>query len=337
MRLWDRVTGQWPHLLVAVFLCVLPFLVSGCGSTGATTPTPGPNPGSPSVSVAPSSLTFSSVTVGTSSSQTVTVTNNGSADLVVSSVTLTGAGFSMSPLTFPLTITPGSSRAITVTFAPQSAGTVNGSATISSNGSATPTVFSMQGTGVATAVATLNVSPSSLAFGNVVVGNSSSQNLTLSNPSTVNVTVSAINLTGPGFSSSAQVPVTVSAGTSSIIPVLFQPTATGSFTGSVSVLSNATNSPGTAQLTGTGTIQPVQHSVDVTWNASTSTVVGYNVYRGVQSGGPYQMLNTTLQGLSFSDGTVQSGTTYFYVVTAVDANGVESPFSTEASAIIPTP
>jgi hypothetical protein len=36
--------------------------------------------------------------------------------------------------------------------------------------------------------------------------------------------------------------------------------------------------------TGTG-IAPVQHSVTLTWNATTSTVAGYNVYRGTVSGG----------------------------------------------------
>ena len=335
MKVPNLVTRLWSFLLPLVFLCVLPFLVSGCGSTGASTPDPGPNPGTPSVSVSPSSVNFASVTVGTSSSQTVTVTNTGGADLVVSSVSLTGAGFSMSPLTFPLTITPGSNRSVTVTFAPQSAGTVNGTATISSNASGTPTVFSIQGTGIAPTVATLNVSPSTLSFGNVGVGSSLSKNVTLTNPSSVSVTVSGVTIAGSGFSSSMQTPFTVSAGATSTIPVLFQPQAPGSVTGSFTVASNATNSPGTASLTGTGSIQ---HSVDLTWTASTTpTVVGYNVYRGSQTGGPYQILNTTLQSLSFTDGTVQSGTTYYYVVTAVDANGAESAFSSEAPAVIPTP
>ena len=104
--------------------------------------------------------------------------------------------------------------------------------------------------------------------------------------------------------------------------------------GSTGVLRSATNSPGAAS-TGTG-IVPVQYSVDLSWNPSTSAVAGYNVYRGSQSGGPYQILNPGLQSLAFTDSNVQSGTTYYYVVTAVDANGIESAFSDEASAVIPT-
>jgi len=334
VKVRNLATGQWSHSLLVIFLYVLPFLISGCGSTGVTTPTPG-GQGTPSVSVSPSSLSFTNVTVGTSSSQTVTVTNSGTADLVVSSVTLAGAGFSMSPLTFPLTITAGSSHTVTVTFSPQAAGTVNGTATITSNASATPTVVAVQGTGVSPTVATLNVSPSTVSFGKLVVGNSSSQNLTLSNPSSVNVSVSGITVSGAGFSSNVQTPFTVAAGTSSAVAVLFQPQAAGNVTGSISVASSATNSPASASLSGTGTIQ---HSVDLSWNASTTaTVAGYNVYRAPQSGGPYQILNSALQSLAFTDSTVQSGTTYFYVVTAVDSSGTESSFSAEASAAIPTP
>jgi len=326
------------QLFLLVSLCVLPFLLTGCGGTGVSDPTPNPTPGSPSVSASPSSLNFGNVTVGSTSSLTVTVTNTGTADLVVSSVTLSGAGLSMSPLTFPVTITAGSNRTVTVSFAPQSAGAVNGTATIASNASATPTVVSIQGTGVSQSVPTLSLSPSPISFGSVIVGNTSSKNLTLTNASAVDVSVSGVAVTGTGFSANVpQTPFTVPAGTSSLVPVLFQPQATGNFTGSISVTSSASNSPGTASLSGTGTVQPVQHGVDVSWTASTSTVAGYNVYRSSQSGGPYQILNATLQSLTFTDSTVQSGTTYYYVVTAVDGSGVESVFSNEAPAVIPTP
>jgi fibronectin type 3 domain-containing protein len=67
-------------------------------------------------------------------------------------------------------------------------------------------------------------------------------------------------------------------------------------------------------------------------------VVGYNVYRGSVSGGPYTLLNSTPNGnLSYTDTTVVGGQTYFYVVTAVDASGNESVVSNEATVVIPTP
>ena len=74
----------------------------------------------------------------------------------------------------------------------------------------------------------------------------------------------------------------------------------------------------------------------LTWNASTSTVTGYNIYRGVQSGGPYSKLNATLlTDNAYSDNAVANGATYYYVATAVDSNSVESAHSNQAVATIP--
>jgi fibronectin type 3 domain-containing protein len=101
------------------------------------------------------------------------------------------------------------------------------------------------------------------------------------------------------------------------------------------VTSNATNSPSTVTLSGTGA-QAVSHSVAITWTASTSVVTGYNVYSSTVSGGPYSKLNSSpVAGTSYTDTTVQASQTYFYVVTSVDSNGVESAFSTEVSASVP--
>ncbi len=80
----------------------------------------------------------------------------------------------------------------------------------------------------------------------------------------------------------------------------------------------------------------VQHSVALTWDASTSTVVGYNVYRGTASGGPYTQINPSLvAALDYTDSTVQDSTTYYYVTTAVDSGGNESIYSNEAPAVVP--
>ena len=81
-----------------------------------------------------------------------------------------------------------------------------------------------------------------------------------------------------------------------------------------------------------------KHSVSLTWIASTSTVAGYNIYRGTASGGPYAKINTALvTGTSFIDSTVASATTYFYVSTSVNSAGDESTNSNQATAVIPNP
>jgi fibronectin type 3 domain-containing protein len=115
----------------------------------------------------------------------------------------------------------------------------------------------------------------------------------------------------------------------------FSPTVAGSVNGSISITSNATGSPATVILSGTG-VTPVQHSAALTWNASTSTVAGYNVYRTTTSGTGYIKINTLLVAApNYTDSTVQNATTYYYVTTAVDVSGNESVYSNEVQAVVP--
>jgi hypothetical protein len=79
------------------------------------------------------------------------------------------------------------------------------------------------------------------------------------------------------------------------------------------------------------------HRVDLSWLASTSSgVASYNVYRAITSGGPYTKMGN-VPGNSFTDSKVTAGTTYFYVVTAVNVSNAESVYSGEASSTVPTP
>lgn len=75
--------------------------------------------------------------------------------------------------------------------------------------------------------------------------------------------------------------------------------------------------------------------IDLTWDASAAAdLAGYFVYRSIEPGKGYERLNREpLQVQSFADTTVQTGTRYYYLVTALDAEGNESPFSAEATAM----
>ena len=84
--------------------------------------------------------------------------------------------------------------------------------------------------------------------------------------------------------------------------------------------------------------QPISYSVKLDWIASTSPVIGYNVYRGTESGGPYTLLNSSLVTMTqYEDSSVQSGQIYYYVATAVDSSDVESTYSNQVSASVPSP
>jgi hypothetical protein len=221
-----------------------------------------------------------------------------------------------------------------VAFLPTVVGPASGNVSIVSNALTSPTSVGLTGTGIA-ATFTLGINPTSLSFGNVTTGTSSaSQNVTITNTGNSSVIISQINLTGAGYSmTGGNAPVTLTPTQNLTLSIQFSPSTTGTITGSISIVSNATGSPATVSLSGTGV---VQHSVALTWNASTSTVSGYNVYRGAVSGGPYTKINPSLVTvLNYTDSTVQSGTTYYYVTTAVDSSGNESVFSNQVSATIP--
>jgi len=145
-------------------------------------------------------------------------------------------------------------------------------------------------------------------------------------------------VTGTGFSASGvSAGQMIGAGQSGTLAVQFAPGSAVSVSGNVTITSNATNSPISISLSGTGT-QSVAHSVALSWTASTSSVVGYNVYRSTTSGGPYTLITSSaITGTTFTDNAAQAGVTYFYVVTAVDSSGNESVNSNEASATVPTP
>ena len=281
-------------------------------------------------------INFGNDVVGSNSTQLLIITNTGTATLTITQVNESGSAFSTSGFSLPFSVNAGKGTTMTVAFLPTAVGAASGSISIVSNAPASPTSVSLTGTGIA-ATFTLGISPASLSFGNVTTGTSSaSQNVTITDTGNANVTISQITLNGSAYSmTGGSAPVTLTPSQNLILASQFDPTVTGSVSGSISMVSNATGSPATVSLSGTGVV-PVQHSVALTWSASTSTVSGYNVYRGTVSGGPYTKINSSLVAiLTYTDSTVQSGTTYYYVTTAVDSSGDESVYSNGASAPIP--
>lgn len=108
----------------------------------------------------------------------------------------------------------------------------------------------------------------------------------------------------------------------------------------ISGCSMGNNSSTQGQPTPTPTPSPSAHSVAISWDASPSTdLQGYKVYRGQTSGGPYTDISAILatSTMQFTDSAVLSGQTYFYVVTSIDINGLESAPSPEQTAQIPSP
>jgi Abnormal spindle-like microcephaly-assoc'd, ASPM-SPD-2-Hydin len=187
---------------------------------------------------------------------------------------------------------------------------------------------------ISSAPGTLSLSSSSLLFGTVTIGSSSALSTTLSNTGSSSVTVSNVVISGAGFNASGvSTGQIIGVGQAATLNVSFAPAATGAVTGNVTVASNASNSPAIISLAATGA---APQFTSLSWTPSTSAVIGYNVYRGTASGGPYTKLTpSVISTISYSDTGVQSGQTYYYVVTAVNSTNVESVYSNQVAALIP--
>jgi hypothetical protein len=288
------------------------------------------------LSANPTSLAFGNIQVDSNAKLSETVTNTGGSTVTISSASLGNAAYSISGLTLPTNLSAGQSVTFQVAFAPSTAGSVTANLTLVSNASNSPLVIALSGTG--TALGQLGVSPSSLSFGDVVVGASSTLSSSLSATGAA-VTVSSATSSNPEFTiHGLSLPVILSAGQNLPYSVTFTPQTSGSATATLTFVSNASNSPTHQTASGNGT-PPPQHSVGLAWDASSSQgVVGYNVYRGGVSGGPYSKINTSLDSTTtYTDNQVVAGQTYYYVTTAVDGSSVESGYSNQAQAVIPTP
>jgi hypothetical protein len=181
----------------------------------------------------------------------------------------------------------------------------------------------------------LSINTTQLNFGNITVGSSTSQIVSLTDIGNADVTISGLSASGAGFSVSSGSSVTLDPTQSVNIYVSFNPSAAGSASGSLTIVSNSTNPSVTVGLSGNGVAASVQPSVGLTWAPSTSPVIGYFVYRGASSSTLSKLITSPDPSSSYTDQSVMGGQTYVYAVTSVDSSNIESTFSNQVSVTIP--
>ncbi len=112
---------------------------------------------------------------------------------------------------------------------------------------------------IGAATGALTASPNPVTFGAVSIGQTASTAVSLLNGSSAPVEITQLNLTGQPFSvvGSSDFPVTIAAGGTFSLNVQFNPAASGTATGQLTVASNAsTNGTAVISLTGTGMAAP---------------------------------------------------------------------------------
>jgi len=292
---------------------------------------------SSTLSATPSSVSFGNVVVGSDTTQTIRLQNIGTSQVTISSVTPSVSGVGISGITLPANLAPGTSATLTAAYKPTAAGSAAGKLTVTSNAVGSPTIIDLSGTAAAASIQ-LTPNATSLSFGNVTVGSSGTSQLTVKSTGNTNASISKVAVSGTGFVlGSSAASVILDPSQSETYTVNFDPKATGSVTGTLTIISNAANSPMNISLSGAGTAAAAQHTVALTWERSSSTVTGYFVYRSSKPSGPYTQLNSAPEANpSYSDGSVSNGQVYYYYVTAVNSSNIQSTDSNQVSVTIPS-
>src|ERR1700676_3326447 len=278
----------------------------------------------------PTSLNFGTVTVGSNQKLSETVTNTGGSTVTISQVAISGAGFTLSGISTPATLTAGQSANFTVTFTPASAASASGTVTVTSNSSNRTLAVALAGTG-STVIGQLTATPAPVAVGSVIAGTTGTATGSLS-ATGANVTVTADSSSNARFAiSGLSLPAIIPAGQSIPFTVNYSPLVAGADSSNLTFTSNAQVATTTDTATGTGTPAPV-HTVSLTWTGSTSpNISGYNIYHAVyvSSCGAFTKLNgaTLDTATTYIDSIVTNGTNYCYATTAVDTTNAESAYS----------
>jgi hypothetical protein len=359
-------------LLPAVFLGGCSGLVSG---QSRTTPPPPSSTFSISGTITPAAggngatvtlrgAANATATADSSGNYTFTGLSNGTYALTPSH-----AGYTFNPASQNATISGANVAGVNFTATVQTGQTFGISGTISPTVGGNGATVTLSGTVSATTTANSSGNYTFTGLSNGTYAVTPSHAGYTFNPTSQNATISGANVPGLNFTATAQTGQTFSI-SGTISPVLGGSGATVTLSGAGSA-TTTTNSAGTYSIAGlssgsytvtpsqtgfafnpvsqsvpvngsnvgnvnfTATAQPV-HTVALTWNASTSAVTGYNVYRTTVSGTGYAKVNSLLVAvLAYTDAAVQNGITYYYVTTAVDSNGNESAFSNESPAVVP--
>lgn len=236
---------------LAVYIAGVRGVTATCIGGSCTTVTP-----APAVSLSSTAAqAFGNVTTGTTSTaHSITLTNSGTAALSITSISTNNAVFAVNH-TCGTSVAAGASCTINLTYAPQAVGAASGTLSITTNASTSPNTVALSGTGVAPVVTAPAVSLSTAAqtFGSVTTGTTSpAQAITLTNTGTAALSITSISTNNAAFTVSHACGTSLVATGSCVISVRFAPTLTGAATATLSVVTNASTSPNTVALSGTG-------------------------------------------------------------------------------------
>ncbi len=202
------------------------------------------------INLSESAINFGLITVNSNIQKSIFVRNSGNAALLVDSIiTDNKIVFVVSPTNF--NVLPGDSEEVKVTFTPKDSISYNGTMKIYNNASGSPSIINLSGIGTSQKVAAINLSKSSLNFGNVTVNNSSQLTLNISNSGTADLLIDSIKSNNNIFIANP-LNFTVKPDSNKDVIVIFTPVDTIAYNGVLSVYHNLSGSPSKVNLSGRG-------------------------------------------------------------------------------------
>ncbi|MGC2639214.1 MAG: choice-of-anchor D domain-containing protein [Acidobacteriaceae bacterium] len=292
----------------------------------------------PALTLSASSVSFGDVSLNKPVTKAVTLKSTGQAALTISAGAVSGsAGFTLSGVSFPVTLDGGKSVTLTIECDATTAGAKAATAKLTTN--AGTSTISLSATGEAGTTPALTLGSTSVSFGDVGLNTPATQSVMLTSSGNAAVTISGATATGTGFSVVGPTfPVTLQPGQTAALEIQFDPTTTGTETGTAMVTSNGSGGTPTVALSATGE-DATTTQVDLNWDAPSNAAdpaTGYNIYRAVSTTTNYQLLNSTPEtATTYQDMTAVAGTTYSYYVVSVDANGELSGPSNPFTVTVP--
>ena len=216
----------------------------------------------PVVFISANPVAFGSVLIGnTGPFQTITIFNEGTANLIFPLSELSPAnppGFSiLSDNCAGATLAPTNGCAIRIVFAPTTKGPQQVTLSLIDNAGNSPQSIVLTGTGAGSLALPASTT---LTFGNQLVGSTSPfQTVVISNAGTGNINFAASELSPaspPGYAISGDncAGMAMAPGKTCAIQISFSPTTAGAQPVTLSVISDASDSPQTISLSGTGTM-----------------------------------------------------------------------------------
>ena len=223
------------------------------GNSPQTTAVSGTATTSPTLTLSTTAINFGKQAFGTTSPNTsITVTNTGATTITFSSIAVTGANVSSFPesTNCPTNLNAGASCTIFVSFAPASAATFSAAVTLTSNAYGSPSGVALSGTGIPPVA----LNPGSVAYGNVILGNSKGATIKVTNQMTVPLTGISIASSGAPFSQTNNCGTSLAPNTQCSITITFLPTVAGTQSGTITMTDSAASSPQAVAVRGTGVL-----------------------------------------------------------------------------------